>query len=126
MMTRMSPYLFGNAYQRRHIMNGEVPMSTEPLNRKSFPFQSLFIRRQGLVLLGALAVGVGLYLNWGWLVATGIAPVLVAVSPCLAMCALGVCHRLWSGGSGIGSVHHTLEHRYRYVCREYVTEFHVE
>src|SRR5258706_14893169 len=97
MMTRMSSYLFGNAYQRRHIMNGEVPMSAEPLNRRSFPFQSLFIRRQGLVLLGAFTVGVCLYLNWGWLVAAGIAPVLVAVYTCLAMCELGVCHCLWSG-----------------------------
>lgn len=80
-------------------MNPEVPTSAEPSIREPRLFRSLITRRRALVLLGVLVVGAGLYLNWGWLVATGIAPVLVAVSPCLAMCALGVCHKLWNGGS---------------------------
>ena len=45
-------------------------------------------------ILAALAVslvGVGLAINWNWLVAAGIAPILLAVAPCLAMCALGLC-----------------------------------
>lgn len=80
-------------------MNREFPMSAGPLMPKPHPLQSLITRRRRLIILGALAIGAGLYLSWGWLVAAGIAPVLVAVSPCLAMCALGVCHKLWNGGS---------------------------
>jgi len=53
--------------------------------------------RRGLLLLGAAAVGVGLYFSWGWLAAVGVAPVLLALAPCAAMCALGLCMR---GGGG--------------------------
>jgi len=47
--------------------------------------------RRGLVLLAVAVLGAGLYLNWGWLVAAGIAPLLVALAPCAAMCAVGLC-----------------------------------
>lgn len=53
--------------------------------------------RRGLLVLGAAAVGLGLYFSWGWLAAVGIAPVLLALAPCAAMCALGLCMR---GGGG--------------------------
>lgn len=47
--------------------------------------------RRVLVVLG-LAVLVGAAaLNWGWLVAIGVAPVLLAMAPCGIMCALGLC-----------------------------------
>lgn len=47
--------------------------------------------RRGLILLTVAILGAGLFLNWGWLVAVGIAPLLLAVAPCAAMCALGLC-----------------------------------
>lgn len=47
--------------------------------------------RRGLLGLAAAVVVVGLAFNWSWLVAAGIAPLLVAVLPCAAMCALGLC-----------------------------------
>lgn len=47
--------------------------------------------RRGLLILAGLALTAGLVLNWSWLVAVGIAPVLIAVLPCIAMCALGLC-----------------------------------
>jgi hypothetical protein len=47
--------------------------------------------RRGVVAAAVLVAGVGLALNWSWLVAAGIAPLLLAVAPCAAMCALGVC-----------------------------------
>lgn len=47
--------------------------------------------RRGLIVLGVLAVGAAMVLNWGWLVAVGIAPLLLALAPCAAMCALGLC-----------------------------------
>ena len=45
------------------------------------------------LLIGvALAGGAGaLVLGWDWLVAAGAASIIVAVAPCLVMCALGLC-----------------------------------
>lgn len=41
--------------------------------------------------VAALGIGLALYGGWEWLAATGMASVLIAVAPCLAMCALGLC-----------------------------------
>ena len=45
------------------------------------------------LLIGAvLAGGTGaLMLGWDWLVAAGVASIILAVAPCLVMCALGLC-----------------------------------
>ncbi len=37
-------------------------------------------------------IGVTIF-NWAWLVAAGLAPILLATLPCLAMCALSLCAR---------------------------------
>lgn len=51
-------------------------------------------RRRVLIVLVAVLLGIGAALNWSWLVAMGIAPLLIAVAPCAVMCALGLCvHR---------------------------------
>src|SRR5713101_6174055 len=42
----------------------------------------------GLAIGGAIA---GLASGWDWVVATGLAPLVVSVLPCIAMCALGMC-----------------------------------
>lgn len=55
--------------------------------------------RRGLLLSALLIVSTGTYLGWGWLVAAGIAPVLLALAPCAAMCALGLCMSKSSGNS---------------------------
>ena len=47
--------------------------------------------RRGLMVLAGLAILGGLAFNWSWLVAAGIAPILISVLPCAAMCAIGVC-----------------------------------
>ncbi len=40
--------------------------------------------------------------QWSWLIAVGIAPLLLSVAPCAVMCALGLCmHRV--GGSSCRS-----------------------
>jgi hypothetical protein len=39
----------------------------------------------------APAVALALYAGWDWLVAAGLATTIVALAPCLAMCALGLC-----------------------------------
>jgi hypothetical protein len=53
--------------------------------------------RGGLFALAATALAAGLALNWSWLVAAGIAPLLISVLPCVAMCALGLCMNRMTG-----------------------------
>ena len=55
--------------------------------------------RRGLILLTVAILGAGLVLNWSWLVAVGIAPLLLALAPCAAMCALGLCMNKMGGKS---------------------------
>ncbi len=61
--------------------------------------RSLLGNRRFLIVLGALVLILGLAFKWNWLVAAGIAPLLLAALPCLAMCALGLCMHKMSGGS---------------------------
>lgn len=56
--------------------------------------------RRGLILLTVIALGAGLVLNWSWLVAVGLAPLLLALAPCAAMCALGLCMKKLANKSG--------------------------
>lgn len=55
--------------------------------------------RRSLLVLAGLAIVAGLALNWSWLAAAGIPPILISVLPCLAMCALGLCMNRGSGKS---------------------------
>jgi hypothetical protein len=55
--------------------------------------------RNGVIALIVLAVVIGGALNWSWLVAIGIAPLLITVLPCVAMCALGLCMNRMGGRS---------------------------
>lgn len=56
-----------------------------------------YLGRRGLIMLMMAIVGAGLALNWSWLVAVGVAPVLLALAPCAAMCALGLCMNKMGG-----------------------------
>lgn len=55
--------------------------------------------RRGLILLAVAVLGIGAFLNWGWLVAAGIAPLLIGLAPCAVMCALGLCMNKTGGKS---------------------------
>ncbi|MEO6782251.1 MAG: hypothetical protein ABI196_15360 [Bradyrhizobium sp.] len=55
--------------------------------------------RRGLILLAVAVLGIGAFLNWGWLVAAGIAPLLIGFAPCAVMCALGLCMSRMGGKS---------------------------
>jgi len=46
-----------------------------------------------LTVLAVAAVGSGLVLGWGSLVAAGLSGIVLAILPCAAMCALGLCAR---------------------------------
>jgi hypothetical protein len=50
-----------------------------------------FRSRTGLLVIGGGLAAVGMYMGWDWLVAAGLAPVVLAVLPCVAMCAAGLC-----------------------------------
>lgn len=39
----------------------------------------------------ALAAGAGMFLGWDWLVTVGLSTFIIALLPCLAMCAVGLC-----------------------------------
>ncbi|EIE51730.1 hypothetical protein C357_07316 [Citreicella sp. 357] len=56
-------------------------------------------RRRLLFVGAATVIAGGMALNWGWLTAIGLAPVLVSLAPCAVMCGLGLCMK---GGSGKG------------------------
>jgi hypothetical protein len=55
--------------------------------------------RRGIIVLALAAAGIGLYLGWGWLAAIGVAPILLLLAPCAAMCALGLCMNKAGGKS---------------------------
>ena len=55
--------------------------------------------KRGLVVLVIGIAIAGAALNWSWLVAVGIAPILLAALPCAAMCALGLCMNKAGGKS---------------------------
>lgn len=47
--------------------------------------------RWALLTIGILVLAVGAMLNWSWLVAAGLAPIIIALAPCAIMCAIGLC-----------------------------------
>jgi hypothetical protein len=55
--------------------------------------------RNGVIALIGLALVVGAALNWSWLVAAGVAPLLLTVLPCVVMCGLGLCRNRMMGSS---------------------------
>src|SRR5713101_5799416 len=74
-----------------------MPQSTTPtepsLGRDVLRAARYYLgNRWALLGLASLAVVAGLsFGGWGWLVAAGLAPVILSVLPCLVMCALGIC-----------------------------------
>ena len=79
----------------------ELTEVSETSSRRDFlPAVRPYLRGpRGLIAAGAAIVAIGLAFNWSWLVAAGIAPVLLSLLPCLAMCALGLCMNRMLGGS---------------------------
>ena len=63
---------------------------------------------RGLAVLGVAGVAAGLWLGWSSLVAAGLAPLLLGVLPCIAMCALGLCMR--RGGQSSRDSHDDKSH----------------
>ena len=64
------------------------------------PLAILRSGRHRLVLavlaLGVIAVAAAS--QWSWLVAIGVAPLLLSIAPCAVMCGLGLCMHRMGGG----------------------------
>ena len=58
---------------------------------------------RGLLLIGIAVIAAGLALGWNWVVAIGLAPIVLAVAPCALMCALGMCMMGMGRGKSAGS-----------------------
>lgn len=63
------------------------------------PIRSYLGNRRVLLIVAIAALSGGVALNWSWLVAAGIAPILLLMLPCLLMCGLGLCMNKMVGGS---------------------------
>ncbi len=55
-----------------------------------------------LVGLAVAVIGGGAALNWGWLVAIGVAPIVLSMAPCAVMCAVGLCAMKRKGKAACG------------------------
>lgn len=59
---------------------------------------------------GAVVVPIALYGGWDWLVAAGLSTFIIAMAPCLVMCALGLCMRSKSNDeSSLAQIRKTYE-----------------
>ena len=67
--------------------------------------KSGWLNPRNLLIGVAVAGGTGaLVLGWDWLIAAGVASIIIAVAPCLVMCALGLCmHRMSKNEQTSGS-----------------------
>lgn len=76
----------------------QVEIANQTTMRGSGPAQITgeFLRhwltgRRGLIIAGIAVVLGGLALGWNWLTAIGVAPIILSLAPCAAMCAVGAC-----------------------------------
>jgi len=56
--------------------------------------------RRGLIIGGIVIVAAGTALGWSWLTAIGVAPIILSLAPCAAMCAIGACAMMRDNSSG--------------------------
>ena len=47
--------------------------------------------QRGWLISAFALITAGIVFNWGWLTALGLAPLILSLAPCAAMCAVGAC-----------------------------------
>lgn len=77
------------------VENQERPLSQDVL----YALRYYHGNRRVLLIVGGVVLVAGLAFNWSWLAAIGVAPLLLSVLPCVAMCALGLCMNKMPGRS---------------------------
>jgi hypothetical protein len=77
--------------------------ATRPISRDLYLLARYWLgQRRVQLILAVVLLGGGAWFQWNWLVAAGIAPLLLAFAPCAVMCVLGMCmHK----GQGKASCH---------------------
>ena len=76
---------------QRGMTGNATPPSREMRVWHVLTFGGRVSRRLAVVLWLCALIGASLYLGWGFIVAAGLASVVVGFLPCAAMCALGLC-----------------------------------
>ncbi len=77
--------------------NDPRPLQESSLRQTVVAFFRVYLGgRRGLIVLSVLSLGAAAIFNWGWLVAIGVAPLLVAFAPCAA----GLCMHKMSKYAG--------------------------
>ena len=61
------------------------------VRNRAYQLRDWLMSPRGLIIVAIVTIGAGLALGWNWVVAAGLAPLLLSLAPCAAMCALGVC-----------------------------------
>lgn len=77
----------------------ETSLTRDWMNFAVYRFRPYLGGRRGLIILSVSALLMGGVLSWDWLVAVGLAPLIIAVAPCAVMCALGLCMNRMGGQS---------------------------
>src|SRR5712691_6375556 len=67
--------------------------------------------RRAWIALGMIVIAGGFVLNWHWLVAAGVAPLVGTLLPCAAMCALHLCMNSGGGDCKSRKVDHPTPRR---------------
>lgn len=98
-----------------------VLASPSAIDRRIPPMRHL-PRRTLLVVAAVTILAAGMFLKWDWLVAAGIAPLILGLLPCAAMCALVTCaDRIGGKADGTERTRHVgdVEHNGLWCCRKY-------
>src|SRR5260221_1093121 len=86
--------------QQFDIVRPSAPPRVGPVQTLQDFIRSWFSGRRGLIIGGTAIVGAGLALGWNWLSAIGVAPIILSLAPCAAMCAIGAC-AMMKGNSSV-------------------------
>ena len=96
-VTELTAYPISNGKNAMmDISQSNTGLSDSPATRV---WPQWLTRRRVIFACAATMIGSGMALNWDWLTAAGLAPILISLAPCAAMCGLGLCMK---GGSGKG------------------------
>ena len=76
----------------------ETSLTSDWINLARY-YVGRYLGGRGLIIATLAVVVIGLSLNWSWLVAIGVAPLLISLAPCAVMCALGLCMSRMGGKS---------------------------